>query len=162
MVIRKARCGGGISRSICAWTGSCDVRLACSSTTESRPMRDAKLLDQVRHATRLPHCRVRTEPSNARGFYRFVMHYGKRHLREVGSARGGRVPYADAALFLRLTSGMSAEANVENALDTQLLRHFAGQQQQHARRLAQPARDADGPAVGSAGSRRTTRGVPGG
>ncbi|HET7230941.1 MAG TPA: integron integrase [Longimicrobium sp.] len=48
-------------------------------------MSEPKLLDQVRQAARLKHFSLRTERAYAQWVYRFVMHHGKRHPREMGA-----------------------------------------------------------------------------
>jgi hypothetical protein len=48
-------------------------------------MPEPKLLDQVRQAARLKHFSLRTERAYAQWVYRFVMHHGKRHPREMGA-----------------------------------------------------------------------------
>jgi len=48
-------------------------------------MPEPKLLDQVRQTARLKHFSLRTERAYARWVYRFVVHHGKRHPREMGA-----------------------------------------------------------------------------
>ena len=48
-------------------------------------MPKAKLLDQVRQTARLKHFSLRTERAYAQAVYRFVVHHGKRHPRELGA-----------------------------------------------------------------------------
>jgi integron integrase len=48
-------------------------------------MPEPKLLDQVRQAARLKHFSLRTERAYAQWVYRFVVHQGKRHPRELGA-----------------------------------------------------------------------------
>jgi hypothetical protein len=48
-------------------------------------MSEPKLLDQVRHTARLKHFSLRTERAYAQWVYRFVVHHGKRHPREMGA-----------------------------------------------------------------------------
>ena len=48
-------------------------------------MSERKLLDQVRDAARLKHFSLRTERSYTQWVYRFVLHHGKRHPRELGA-----------------------------------------------------------------------------
>jgi hypothetical protein len=48
-------------------------------------MPEPKLLDQVRQAARLKHFSLRTEQAYAQWVYRFVVHHGKRHPRELGA-----------------------------------------------------------------------------
>jgi len=56
-----------------------------SAPLEAMP--EPKLLDQVRQAARLKHFSLRTERSYVQWVYRFVMHHGKRHPREMGARR---------------------------------------------------------------------------
>jgi len=46
---------------------------------------EPKLLDQVRQTARLKHFSLRTERAYAQWVYRFVVHHGKRHPRELGA-----------------------------------------------------------------------------
>jgi site-specific recombinase XerD len=48
-------------------------------------MPEPKLLDQARQTARLKHFSLRTERAYARWVYRFVVHHGKRHPRELGA-----------------------------------------------------------------------------
>lgn len=48
-------------------------------------MPQPKLLDQVRQIARTKHFSLRTERAYAQWVYRFVMHHGKRHPREMGA-----------------------------------------------------------------------------
>src|SRR5690349_19284789 len=48
-------------------------------------MSEPKLLDQVRQAARIRHFSMRTEQSYVRWVYRFVVHHGRRHPRELGA-----------------------------------------------------------------------------
>ena len=48
-------------------------------------MPEPKLLDQVRQTARLKHFSLRTERAYAQWVYRFVVHHGKRHPREMGA-----------------------------------------------------------------------------
>jgi hypothetical protein len=44
-----------------------------------------KLLDQVRQTARLRHFSLRAERTYVQWVYRFVVHHGKRHPREMGA-----------------------------------------------------------------------------
>lgn len=48
-------------------------------------MPEPKLLEQVRQTARLKHFSLRTERAYAQWVYRFVVHHGKRHPREMGA-----------------------------------------------------------------------------
>jgi integron integrase len=48
-------------------------------------MPEPRLLDQVRQTARLKHFSLRTEQAYAQWVYRFVVHHGKRHPRELGA-----------------------------------------------------------------------------
>ncbi|MDB4949380.1 MAG: integron integrase [Gemmatimonadetes bacterium] len=48
-------------------------------------MNEPKLLDQVRRTARLKHFSLRTERAYAQWVYRFVVHNGKRHPRDLGA-----------------------------------------------------------------------------
>ena len=59
--------------------------MATTGTTNT-PARQPRLLEQVREALRLRHCRLRTEQAYAYWVKRFVLFHGKRHPREMGAA----------------------------------------------------------------------------
>jgi integrase len=46
---------------------------------------EPRLLDQVRQTARLKHFSLRTERAYTQWVYRFVVHHGKRHPREMGA-----------------------------------------------------------------------------
>ena len=48
-------------------------------------MPEPRLLDQVRQTARLKHFSLRMERAHAQWVYRFVVHHGKRHPRELGA-----------------------------------------------------------------------------
>jgi len=56
-----------------------------STLSLREPMPEPKLLDQVRHTARLKHFSLRTERAYAQWVYRYVVHQGKRHPREMGA-----------------------------------------------------------------------------
>lgn len=49
-------------------------------------MPEPKLLDQVRGKIRLKHYSIRTEQAYSDWIKRFVLHFGKRHPRDLGAA----------------------------------------------------------------------------
>ncbi|WP_216360871.1 phage integrase N-terminal SAM-like domain-containing protein [Acidithiobacillus marinus] len=54
--------------------------------TTNTPIRQPRLLEQVREALRLRHYSLRTEQAYAHWVKRFVLFHGKRHPREMGAA----------------------------------------------------------------------------
>jgi hypothetical protein len=44
------------------------------------------LLDQVRAKIRLKHCSIRTEQAYADWIKRYILHFGKRHPRDLGAS----------------------------------------------------------------------------
>ena len=54
--------------------------------------REAPLLEQVRAVIRFKHYSLRTEQSYLDWIKRFILFHGKRHPRDLGSARGARLP----------------------------------------------------------------------
>ena len=52
----------------------------------SNPSQAPKLLDQVRGKVRLKHYSIRTEQAYVDWIKRFILHFGKRHPRELGAA----------------------------------------------------------------------------
>src|SRR4051812_20544934 len=56
-----------------------------SPCTAREPMSEPKLLDQVRQTARLKHFSLRTERAYTQWVYRFVVHHGKRHPRDMGA-----------------------------------------------------------------------------
>jgi hypothetical protein len=59
--------------------------MATTGTTNT-PIRQPRLLEQVRDALRLRHYSLRTERAYAHWVKRFVLFHGKRHPREMGAA----------------------------------------------------------------------------
>ncbi|MHB8211693.1 MAG: phage integrase N-terminal SAM-like domain-containing protein [Acidithiobacillus sp.] len=59
--------------------------MATTGTTNT-PIRQPRLLEQVREALRLRHYSLRTERAYALWVKRFVLFHGKRHPREMGAA----------------------------------------------------------------------------
>lgn len=50
------------------------------------PIQEPKLLDQVRGKIRVKHYSIRTEQAYTDWIKRFILHFGKRHPREMGAA----------------------------------------------------------------------------
>ncbi|MEQ1558544.1 MAG: integron integrase [Methyloglobulus sp.] len=56
------------------------------SVVANIPVQEPKLLDQVRGKIRLKHYSIRTEQAYTDWIKRFILHFGKRHPREMGAA----------------------------------------------------------------------------
>ncbi|NOS74348.1 MAG: integron integrase [Methyloglobulus sp.] len=56
------------------------------SAAISLPVQEPKLLDQVRGKIRLKHYSIRTEQAYTDWIKRFILHFGKRHPRDMGAA----------------------------------------------------------------------------
>jgi integron integrase len=56
------------------------------SVSASLPAQEPKLLDQVRGKIRVKHYSIRTEQAYTDWIKRFILHFGKRHPREMGAA----------------------------------------------------------------------------
>ncbi len=52
--------------------------------SENSPTPPPKLLDQVRGKIRLKHYSIRTEQAYTDWIKRFILHFGKKHPREMG------------------------------------------------------------------------------
>ncbi|MEQ1484796.1 phage integrase N-terminal SAM-like domain-containing protein [Methyloglobulus sp.] len=55
------------------------------SVVISLPVQEPKLLDQVRGKIRLKHYSIRTEQAYTDWIKRFILHFGKRHPRDMGA-----------------------------------------------------------------------------
>jgi len=58
--------------------------------SENIPKTEPKLLDQVRAKIRFKHYSIRTEQAYTDWIKRFILHFGKRHPREMGAAEVGQ------------------------------------------------------------------------
>ena len=56
------------------------------SPSENSPVPVPKLLDQVRGKIRLKHYSIRTEQAYTDWIKRFILHFGKKHPRDMGAA----------------------------------------------------------------------------
>jgi hypothetical protein len=56
------------------------------NTSVLPPDTPPKLLDQVRAKIRLKHCSIRTEQAYADWIKRYILHFGKRHPRDLGAS----------------------------------------------------------------------------
>ena len=75
--------GGGIALLSARYREStCAAHISVHSAPLCADAR-AKLLDQVRQTARLKHFSLRTERAYTQWVYRFVVHHGKRHPREM-------------------------------------------------------------------------------
>jgi len=54
--------------------------------SENLPNQEPKLLDQVRGKIRLKHYSIRTEQAYTDWIKRFILHFGKKHPRDMGAA----------------------------------------------------------------------------
>ena len=54
--------------------------------SENTSIQPPKLLDQVRGKIRLKHYSIRTEQAYTDWIKRFILHFGKRHPRDMGAA----------------------------------------------------------------------------
>lgn len=54
--------------------------------SENLPSQESKLLDQVREKIRLKHYSIRTEQAYTDWIRRFILHFGKKHPRDMGAA----------------------------------------------------------------------------
>ncbi len=54
--------------------------------SENISIQPTKLLDQVRDKIRLKHYSIRTEQAYTDWIKRFILHFGKRHPRDMGAA----------------------------------------------------------------------------
>jgi len=66
-----------------AWLTLFEVLIIMQDSTQKPEL---KLLDQVRGKIRLKHYSIRTEQAYVDWIKRFVLHFGKRHPRELGAA----------------------------------------------------------------------------
>ena len=56
------------------------------NTSVPPPGNPPKLLDQVRAKIRLKHYSIRTEQAYANWIKRYILHFGKRHPRDLGAS----------------------------------------------------------------------------
>src|SRR5471030_3297411 len=68
-----------------------------------------RLLDQVRARIRVKHCSIRTEETYVDWIRRFVLHFGKRHPRELGARHVGAI-LSDLAVTRRVAASTQNQA----------------------------------------------------
>ncbi len=59
------------------------------NTSVSNSENSPKLLDQVRAKIRLKHYSIRTEQAYTEWIKRYILHFGKRHPRDLGASEVG-------------------------------------------------------------------------
>jgi hypothetical protein len=76
----------GDRRTASGWQGNLDAARVTGRNALTMESPNVKLLDQVRGKIRLKHYSIRTEQAYVDWIKRFILHFGKRHPRELGAA----------------------------------------------------------------------------